>query len=172
MTALCFVDANVFVYARDPRDPAKRLRARQWRDHLWRERSGRTSTQVLSETYTTLKRIGGATQDEIWDSVARLFAWKPLAIDEAVLQLARRIEQRYRISWWDCLVVAAAQIQDCELLLSEDLQDGMAFGTVTVRSPFTLEVREAAAAYAAAPRPASLHRPRGRPRRAGAVLRP
>ncbi len=34
----CFVDANVLVYARDPRDPAKQRRASDWLDHLWRER--------------------------------------------------------------------------------------------------------------------------------------
>lgn len=62
------------------------------------------------------------------------------------------------------MVVAAAQMQYCTVLLTEDLQDGMAFGSVTVRSPFTLEVREAAATYAVSPRAASPHRPRGRPR--------
>ena len=39
------------------------------------------------------------------------------------------------------------------------------FGTVTVRNPFKLAVEEQAASYAAAPRPRSVHRPRGRPRR-------
>jgi hypothetical protein len=51
------------------------------------------------------------------------------------------------------------------LLLTEDLQDGAVFGAVTARSPFTLEVREAAATYAVERR-AVLHRPRGRPKRA------
>jgi hypothetical protein len=78
---------------------------------------------------------------------------------------ARRIEQRYGISWWDSMIVAAAQLQECALL-TEDLQDSGVYGTVTVRSPFTLEVREAAATYAVSPRAASPHRPRGRPRRA------
>ena len=51
MTGLCFVDAEVFVYARDPRDAAKQSRALQWIAHLWQERLGRTSVQVLSEYY-------------------------------------------------------------------------------------------------------------------------
>jgi hypothetical protein len=78
---------------------------------------------------------------------------------------ARRVEQRYAISWWDSMIVAAAQVQECALLLTEDLQDSGVYGTVTVRSPFTLEVREAMASYVATPRVASPHRPRGRPRR-------
>ncbi|MNC94307.1 hypothetical protein D3C83_111260 [compost metagenome] len=61
------------------------------------------------------------------------------------------------------MVVAAAQLQGCALLLTEDLQDGAAFGAVTVRSPFTLDVREPVAAYAAMPAMMPRHRPRGRP---------
>ena len=78
---------------------------------------------------------------------------------------AREAEQRWRLSWWDSLIVAAAQMQGCSVLLTEDLHDGTAFGNLVVRSPFTLEVREPAAAYGATPQLASLHRPRGRPRR-------
>ena len=167
MTGPCFVDANVFVYAGDPRDAAKAQRAIAWLDLLWQEQRGRTSVQVLSESYVVLRRLAlarGSTQD-MWHSVQKYFVWNPLAIDENVLRRAHEIEQRSRISWWDSMVVAAAQIQDCVLLLTEDLQDGMKFGSVTVRSPFTLEVREAAATYAVTPRAASPHRPRGRPRR-------
>ncbi len=67
------------------------------------------------------------------------------------------------------MIVAAAQLQDCVLLLSEDLQDGMALGAVTVRSPFTLALGEPAARYDVAPLTASRHRPRGRPKRAPAI---
>ena len=167
MTGPCFVDANVLVYVMDPRDPAKQSRAAAWRDRLWLSGTGRTSMQVLSETYTILRRLKrDAPAEPVWDAVALYFAWNPRAIDEEVFRTARQVERRYRISWWDSMIVAAAQLQDCALLLTEDLQDGMAFGSVTVRSPFTLEVREAQAAYAALPRVASPHRPRGRPRRA------
>jgi len=167
MTGPCFVDANVLVYLWDPRDPAKQQRAAAWRDHLWLSGLGRTSAQALSETYAVLRRIRrDAPAGELWDGIAPYFAWNPHPVDEAVLRRAREIEQRFRISWWDSTIVAAAQLQDCALLLTEDLQDGMAFGGVTVRSPFTLEVRDAAATYAVRPRLASPHRPRGRPRRA------
>jgi predicted nucleic acid-binding protein len=39
MTGPVFVDANVFLYARDEREPVKLPRARAWLDHLWREGS-------------------------------------------------------------------------------------------------------------------------------------
>jgi hypothetical protein len=63
-------------------------------------------------------------------------------------------------------VVAAAALQDCDLLLSEDLQHGMRFGTLVVRNPFIGEVADAAPAYAKGPEGvARRHRPRGRPQR-------
>ena len=69
MTALCFVDANVFVYARDTREPLKQPRAAQWIGHLWRERSGCTSIQVLSEFYVvaTRKLQPRVSADAAWD---------------------------------------------------------------------------------------------------------
>ena len=166
MTGPCFVDANVFVYAHDPRDASKRARARQWIDALWQERLGRTSIQVLSEYYAvaTRKLTPRFPPERAWDYVNELLAWAPQPVDAALLKRAHEIEQRWRLSWWDSLVVGAAQLQDCALLLTEDLQDGAVFGGVTVRSPFTLAAEEPPAGYAITPVARSRHRPRGRPR--------
>jgi predicted nucleic acid-binding protein len=166
MTGPCFVDANVLVYTLDPRDPAKQKRAAAWRDHLWQTGLGRTSTQVLSETYAVMRRLRrDAPAEAFWDAIALYFAWNPHPADETLMRRAHEIERRFRTSWWDGMIVAAAQLQSCEVLLTEDLQDGMVFGGVTVRSPFSLEIRQPAAAYQVPSRVASLHRPRGRPRR-------
>jgi hypothetical protein len=97
--------------------------------------------------------------------VARYFPWDPQPIDEELLRAGREIELRYKLSWWDSMIVAAAQLQDCVLLLTEDLEDGAVFGAVTVRSPFTLGVREAAAHYTVEPSRRPAQRLRGRPRR-------
>ena len=168
MTAPVFVDSNVLVYARDPRDAAKQSRAAYWISHLWNERLGRSSAQVLSEYYVTVTRklAPRVTSEDAWDDVKSFLAWRPQPIDETLLQRAREIEQRHRLSWWDSMVVAAAQLQDCALLLTEDLQDGAAFGGVTARSPFTLAVEESQARYEVAST-AQRHPPRGRPRRKG-----
>jgi len=166
MTGPVFVDANVFVYVYDSRVPAKRAAAIAWVEHLWSHSAGRTSAQVLSEFYTTVTRKlkPGVTQEDAWRQVDLLFSWTPLAIDGNVMRRARDIEQRYRLNWWDCMVVAAAQLQDCALLLTEDLHDGAAFGSVTVRSPFTLAVDAPRAAYEVSTF-VSRHPPRGRPRK-------
>jgi len=172
MTAPVFVDTNVFVYARQASEGSKQRQAEQWLNHLWREQLGRTSMQVLNEYYATLTRkINPAlSADEAWDKVRNLLGWIPQPTDADMLLRAREIERRHRLNWWDCLIVAAAQAQNCLLLLSEDFQDGAEYGGVTVRNPFTLGVNEAAALYIAAPTATRQHRPRGRPKRlAGAA---
>ena len=168
MTAPVFVDTNVLVYARDAGERGKQAAADQWIRQLWLEQRGRTSTQVLSEYYTTVTRKlkPGLDPDEAWQDVLALLAWEPQEINREVLVRAREIERRYRLSWWDSMIVAAAQCQDCPILLSEDLQDRMRFDGTTVVNPFTISVAEARATYSTtSSKPISRHRRRGRPAR-------
>jgi predicted nucleic acid-binding protein len=166
MTANVFVDTNVLVYVRDASAPAKQSAAEQWLRHLWLEQRGCTSTQVLSEFYTTVTRKldPGLDRDAAWRDVAALLAWEPQQIDRDLLVRAHDVERRFRLSWWDSLIVAAAQSQGCQVLLSEDFQDRMRFDATTVVNPFTTGVAELPGTYATAPsKPRSRHRPRGRP---------
>ena len=167
MTAGVFVDTNVFVYASDNRETVKQSLAEQWLERLWREQSGRTSVQVLNECYWNLthKIRPALPANEAWDIVQSLFQWNPQVIDIDVLTRAREIERRYRLAWWDSLIVGAAQAQNCPLLLSEDLQDGAVYGGVMVRDPFKAGVSEVTAEYAVAPGAVRQHRSRGRPKR-------
>lgn len=173
MTALVFVDSNVLLCRRDLDEPVKRLLAAAWVEHHWRAASGRTSFQVLGEYYTNATRRlrPGLDADDAWDDVEALLSWRPQPIDAELLQKGREVERRFRLSWWDSLIVAAAQSQNCTLLLSEDLQDGARYGGVTVRSPFTLSVNDAAAEYTTYTS-RSRHPPRGRPRKYAATALP
>lgn len=166
MSPLIFVDTNVFVYARQSSESLKQPIAEQWLESLWNGQTGRTSVQVINECYFTLTRKPkqGLPADEAWDYVHELFAWNPQPIDTDVALRAREIERRYRLNWWDCLVIGAAQAQSCSMLLTEDMQDRAVYGGVTIRNPFTLGVSEAAVEYATIPSPRP-YRPRGRPRR-------
>jgi predicted nucleic acid-binding protein len=167
MTGTLFVDTDVFVYSRDAQQPDKAARARQWLEHLWREQMGRTSVQVLSEYYYTLTRKirPALTAEKAWDSVAALFVWNPQPVDLLLLERGRAVEDRFKLSWWDSLVVAAAQLQACAALLTEDLQDGCTYGTVTVLNPFKTGIAEARAIYESSPVAVRRYRSRGRPKR-------
>lgn len=167
MTAAVFVDTNVFVYACDTNDALKHSVAADCVRELWSDHRGRTSTQVLNEFYvtTTRKLKPGLDAEDAWDYVRALFAWEPQEITCDLLSRAREIERRHSTSWWDSLIVAAAERQDCSLLLTEDLQDGMVFGGVTVRNPFGVRISEESPRYATTPVAVSRHRGRGRPRK-------
>jgi predicted nucleic acid-binding protein len=144
MTAAVFVDTNIWLYARDVSDPRKCEIARQWLSRLWEDASGRTSMQVLSEYYVNVtKRVAkpiGA--EDAWEDVSAMLAWSPQPMDDAVLHRAHEVERRYRLSWWDCLIVAAAQIQNCSTLLTEDLQDGQSMSGLRILNPFEPRVSD------------------------------
>lgn len=146
MSVPVFVDTNVLLYARDAGEPGKQPRAAEWLEYLWREQLGRTSVQVLSEYYVnvTRKLDPGLPREEAWDDVQALLSWRPQPIDTDTLLRGHEIEARYRLGWWDSLIVAAAQLQGCAILLTEDLQEGAVLGGVTVRSPFSFRVEDAA----------------------------
>ena len=133
-----FVDTNVLVYSRDTSERTKQPQAAAWLEHLWRERTGRVSVQVLQEYYVTVTRKlspGMAPADARRD-VLHLATWRPVAIDEAMLEDAWVGEDRWGLSFWDALIVSAARATGCRHLLSEDLQDEQEFEGVTVVDPF------------------------------------
>lgn len=166
MTATVFVDTNVLVYWRDVTDAPKQAIARSWLEDLLAHDSGRLSVQVLNEYYVTVtqKLTPGLAKDLAWADVQAFATWQPQVIDCQLLERGRDLERHYELSWWDALIVAAAQAQNCELLLSEDLQHGAVLGGVTVQNPFLREVRESALASAYGEK-SSRHPARGRPRR-------
>ncbi len=151
MTAPVFVDTNVLVYRHDGTDPVKQARAEEWYEFLWRLRLGRLSFQVLQELYATLSRKL-VPQFDAWEAralVRDLAAWQPVAADLALLERAWRLEARYSLSWWDAMIVAAAQAGGCRALLTEDLQHGQMFGEVQVIDPFASPERPPAELLAA-----------------------
>lgn len=165
MIAPCFVDANILVYSRDPSEPIKFEVARTLMRRLSSERRGRTSIQALNEFYTvrTRKLSEPVSREIAWADVEELLEWDPLAVNADVIMRGRSVEARYKLSWWDCLIVASAQLQGCSILYSEDLQNGANFDGLRVSNPFVTQVQEEPAPYAL--QLISPHRPRGRPRK-------
>lgn len=143
MTGPVFVDTNVLVYRHDASEPAKQARAEDWYQYVWRRRAGRLSYQVLQELYSTLTRKlkPRFDVDRARALVRGLAAWQPVATDVALLERAWRLEARFSLSWWDALIVAAAQASECRVLLTEDLQAGQMFETVRVVDPFATPER-------------------------------
>ena len=143
MTVPVFVDTNVFVYLHGDSEPRKKLRADEWIAYLIGRRAGRLSFQVLQELYSVLTRKMQPvlSESQVQSIIRDLAAWRPLPIDMAILERAWLLQGSFSLSWWDALIVAAAQTSKCGVLLTEDLQHGQVFDTVRVIDPFATPER-------------------------------
>ncbi len=136
MTAPVFVDTNVLIYAMDEADPNKHAAARIWRAELWRSGRGRVSFQVLQEFYTKVVQKWPSSREQARAEARDLLAWLPVTVDGGLVELGWKIQDRFRLSFWDALIVAAAKVSSSRYLLTEDLQAGQDFDGVLVVHPF------------------------------------
>jgi predicted nucleic acid-binding protein len=138
MAGRVFVDTNVLVYSRDASEPRKQKQALAWMKELWDTGRGILSFQVLQEFYVTVteKLKPGLDSKSARDDVRALLAWRPREVDARLIDGAWAIQDRYRLSWWDSLIVSAAQLEECQYLLTEDLRETQEFGGVRVVNPF------------------------------------
>jgi predicted nucleic acid-binding protein len=132
-----FVDTNILMYAHDASAGAKHERARTLVEELWRDRSGVVSTQVLQELSVNLRRKAGQPLEvkATREIVADYLTWQVIVNDGESILEALDLEARYRISFWDALVLQAAQASGAEVMYSEDLSDGQMYGSVRVVNP-------------------------------------
>ena len=134
-----FVDTNILMYAHDTAAGAKHERAKALVEELWRDRTGIVSTQVLQELAVNLRRkagrpLGAKATREI---IADYLTWQVIVNAGDSILDALELETRYQLSFWDALVIQAAQASGAEVLYSEDLSSGQRFGSVRVVNPLT-----------------------------------
>jgi len=136
---LVFVDTNILVYFRDGSDPRRQIIAEDWLRQLAESRRGRISTQVLVEFYAVATRGDKLALSAALarTDVEAFAAWQPVQPSLDLFRHAWDIGDRYSLSWWDAMIVAAALIAGCNTLLSEDMADGLVVdGTLTIVNPF------------------------------------
>ena len=136
MTEKYFVDSNVWLHLFTEDDSRKKAVA----ESFLGERNGRdvlfVSWQVINEVWSNLLRKG------LPDKIAREMIEHMLGSCELVdfsydlIISAHDLRTRHPVSFWDSLVVAAAQAADCDILVSEDMQDGKRFGALRVKNIF------------------------------------
>jgi len=134
-----FVDTNILIYAHDTAAGAKHERAKAVVEDLWRSRAGIVSTQVLQELCVNLRRKAARplSLKETRELVADYLSWQVVVNDEQSILEALDIEARYKLSFWDALVLQAAQASGAAILYSEDLSHGQVYGSVRVVNPLT-----------------------------------
>lgn len=135
---MVFLDTNILVYAAAGRgrDEPKRLRALRLID----TEEFATSTQVLQEFYVTVvrkaKRPLSPEEALEWIEQLSVFPCKP--IDRELVQVSIELSERFRISYWDAAILAAAMAQGAHTVYSEDLNDGQLYDEVRVVNPFVV----------------------------------
>jgi predicted nucleic acid-binding protein len=139
MPEIYFVDTNILVYAHDRSEGTKHVRARKLVEQLWENGEGVLSTQVIQELCINLTRKmrNPFSLEEVREIVQDYLRW-PIVVNTADSVLrALEIEGRYKISFWDSLIVQAAERAGAAVLYSEDLAAGQAYGPVRVANPFS-----------------------------------
>jgi predicted nucleic acid-binding protein len=138
MSARSFVDANVLVYAQDRSAGAKHELAKNLMDRLWLTRSGVLSTQVLQEFCAAVIRKSDKPVPfaELKNALRDYLSWEIVFNAPDAVLGALLLQERYQISFWDALMIHAAEEARVDILYSEDLSHGQRYGNLRVINPF------------------------------------
>ena len=131
-----FFDTNIIVYTHDDDAPKKRDRARKLLKDAFVDDTGVISGQVLGEVFVTVTRKIGIPLADALDEIKRCSRFRVVEISSSLVLRAIEIQSEYQLSYWDSLIIAAAEFASCEIVWSEDLNDGQRYGSVVVRNPF------------------------------------
>lgn len=133
-----FLDTNILVYAHDRSTGRKHDLAQGLIERLWANGKGVLSTQVLQELCINLRRKMASpfSLRETREVIQDYLRWQVVVnTPESVLH-ALELEARYKISFWDALILQAAESAGATVLYSEDLAEGQSYDSVRVVNPF------------------------------------
>ena len=126
-----FFDSNVLIYLTDTESG----KAEQTEDLL--AEGGTISVQVLNEFANVALRKVRLSWPETRDFLDTFRA--TLEIVPLTLETHQRgldLAERYQLSVYDGMIVAAAQLAGCRVLYSEDMHDGLVIEKLTIRNPY------------------------------------
>lgn len=133
-----FVDTNVLVYAHDLDAGKKHELAEDKVKELWdRELSPSISIQVLQEFYVNLIRKGIAPETAR-ETTTNYLQWDVIDNDRFLLQEGMRLKERWKVSFWDALILAAAARSKAAVVWSEDLNPEQNYDGIRVVNPLAV----------------------------------
>lgn len=139
MSGRFFLDTNIFVYVFDTSAARKALQADALIRKAIETRSGVVSYQVVQEFFNVAFRRFSNPMNSADAEQYLATTFRPLLAvqsSQALYAEALRIRARYRLAWYDSLIVAAAAEAGCDVLYSEDFQHGQELGSTTIANPF------------------------------------
>ncbi len=132
-----FIDTNLFVYTIDKKDIAKQNVARSFIRKLVDNHIPVISTQVVQEFYVVATGKLKADKLIVKNIIHNFNNMELVGIDMELIEQAIDISVLSKISFWDSLIIAAAEKANCEYVVSEDLNAGQLYRGVKLLNPFT-----------------------------------
>ena len=135
-----FVDSNVFIYMFDLVDHDKREKANRLVQGALSAGNGVISYQVVQETLNVLTHkmkkpcISSDDASRMLETVLQPM-WRVMPSAD-LFKCALRNKAQYALSFYDSLIVSAAQEARCTRLYSEDMQHGQLIGKLKIVNPF------------------------------------
>jgi predicted nucleic acid-binding protein len=133
-----FFDTNILVYLFDDDAPDKKLRAQSLLEKETAAGRALLSTQVFQEFYVTVtqKLTVPLSSDNAEEVIRRLMALPHVEINSRHILGAIQKSQKFRLSFWDALIIEAAITGGADVLFTEDLQHGQVIEQLKIQNPF------------------------------------
>jgi predicted nucleic acid-binding protein len=134
-----FLDTSIFIYSFETTSPKKSAQATKLIRTAIETRGGIVSYQVVQEFFNVALRRFSKSMSTIDAEQYLSTTFRPLLSvhsSQALYGEALRIGGRFRLPWYDSLIVASAIEGKCDVLYSEDFQDGQQIASVTISNPF------------------------------------
>ena len=133
-----FIDSNILIYAYNRAEPQKQSVATDLIASFLQNENAVVSVQVLGEFFSVVtRRIPRPLSVEEATAVIDLISsLQVLNIDSAMVRRAIATHSRYGTSYWDSLIIAAAERARCPRILSEDMNPGQSYHGIVVVNPF------------------------------------
>jgi predicted nucleic acid-binding protein len=128
-----FIDSNIIVYLVDNRSKEKTKKAQDFLSPDFF-----ISTQVITENVNVCLKKLHLNKETTFDFARRILnRFRILQITEATLLKSFEISIKYQLSSWDSIIIATAILNNCSIIYSEDMQDGLIVeNSVTIINPF------------------------------------
>lgn len=137
MSVKSFFDTNILVYMEDASEPQKQATARRLFSDCVNNGSAVISTQCLQEFYNVAANKLKQDKQALKKIIHNYSEHVPtVQITPMLIENAIDISVKTRFSFWDSLILAAASYANCDVLYSEDLNDGQIIEGVTIKNPF------------------------------------
>ena len=130
-----FLDTNILVYSLDQSDTGKRGKCRRLLKSLVGESSGVISTQVMQEFFVAATTKLGADPLLVKDILRSLERFETVVVSPMLIKEAIDCAIINQLSFWDALIVVAAESARCEILWTEDLNHGQVIRGVRIENP-------------------------------------